>query len=192
MLRSYLLKWLFIGFLLSIASVLHAQETTSKPLQYHDSFHIDAGTMLFGEKPATVYNGVSGTVWHYVEPRWLPLPVIDIGWKRTYTLGRGFCWQSDLYWSSTHIVLAFAHWAFVLLPSYRFSIGYANSKDILLTLGFGTKEIANLNGSLAVDIPFSQHFLFSLEASHSFYPAIFLLEDDKTLLRITAKLSYKF
>lgn len=172
------LKIILLGFSLSGASVLHARTTTPQSFWYRHDFHLDGGTILglnknnSGEKEAI---GISFT--------WLPILLVDIGWKWTGALREGFCYQLNLDFSSLN---AFALYWSMVIPNTRLSLGYFNSKNMLFTLGLGTKEFARVYGSLAMEMPFSKHFFLTVEAAHPFK------RDSFELIRITAKLGYNF
>ena len=186
-LRSHAVTWVCIGCFLVGSNAIHAQETTQKPFWKHYSFYLDGGAILF-LKGTTTARGATTLFPMHVS--WFPWPVVALGWKWTAALGRRVYGQLHFYYSSTHVLHAMVHWTCLIIPGTRFSLGYVNSKDMLFTLGLGTKEFIKLHGSLAVDIPLSNHFFLSLEASYPFDRVS--LGGPATLLRITTQLGYKW
>ncbi|MEM9416901.1 MAG: hypothetical protein AAF963_00935 [Bacteroidota bacterium] len=185
MLRSYLFKGVLIGLFLLGSSTLYAQAATPKKLfWYQHPFHMDAGTMLFLSKNNNKEKNGAGRT--DIELHWAPVFLVDTGWRWTGTLGRCLFGQADLYFRPTNAILMGGDLALALLPYTRFSLGYIASKDILFTLGLGTKEFFEVHGILALDMPFSDHLYLTVEAAHPFD------RYNMNLLRITAKLGYKF
>lgn len=192
MLRIYPLKGLFIGFLLSGAGVLHVQATTPKPFWHCHAIHLDAGAMTYLKLSKELSNEKKGeyTGRTRIDLDWLP--VVALGYKWTDTLGKDICYQIGLDYSFTQLVLRF------LIPSSplfglwfaidgRLGVGYLNSKDMLFTLGVGTKY-QQLFGGIAADVPLSKHFYLTAEASCLLGDIL----DQRPIFFITTTLSYKF
>ena len=183
--RSYIFKGVFISLFLLGSSALHAQATTpKKPFWSQHSFYLDGGAMLVLFQETTDERGNEKLF--SIKPYLFPFPLIDIGWKGTDELATKFFWSASLYYSTTNYFNLLAGWIVLLMPNARLSLEYVHSRDMLFTLGLGTRGFLGTYGSLAMDIPFSKHGAFSVEAS---FPISDHVNDT---MRITAKLGYKF